>query len=187
MTRVAVALAVVIALAAGVWMLWPDGERTPSTTTTLPIAASSSTTSTPAGTTTTADDHIVETVEEAEAILRELWFGWFEGIYTQDEDRIREVVESDAQTEAAKEQFGVMQFEGVPTASGISFSEIRILQANSSCLVTWSVTRSPQFLAGSEDREGVDVFRIFGDRWRLVSSWKYERDLWQSDCGTLPG
>jgi predicted RNase H-like HicB family nuclease len=96
--------------------------------------------SVPDTTTTSAAEgsHVVETVEEAEEILRELWFGWFEGIYHQDEDRIREVVGNPEQIQNAVDQFGVMEFEHMPTLSGISLDETEILRSDSECLALWS-------------------------------------------------
>lgn len=179
MTRVAVALAVVIALAAGVWMLWPDGERTPSTTTTLPIAASSSTTSTPAGTTTTADDHIVDTVEEAEAILRELWFGWFEGIYNQDVSRINAVVVLPEQVEDAHRQFGQMTFGHPPTEDSFEFEEVEILESTLDCVAIWARS-SATFRPGSS--AGVHVMRYHQSKWKMISYWVHRGDLWHEDC-----
>ena len=101
MIRWLIAGLLVAGLAIGVWMLWPTDEPSPSsttiaaidTTTSTSLADPSTTTTEPVTSTTTAA-HVVTTVEEAEAILADLWFGWFEGIYNQDEARIREVVGS---------------------------------------------------------------------------------------------
>ncbi len=67
-------------------------------------------------------------VGEAEEILQTLWFGWFEGIYNQDEDRIREVVGTQAMLDAARSQFGVMEFEAAPTTEGVQFETSEILE-----------------------------------------------------------
>ena len=94
--RRGIAIAVVAGLAIAIVLLWPGATdegppiADPTTTTATTAGASSSPTSAPPGTTTTttvAESHVVETVAEAEEILRNLWFGWFEGIYNQDEDR----------------------------------------------------------------------------------------------------
>lgn len=186
MTRVAVALAVVVALASGVWLLWPDDEQPLLPSTTLPAATPTSTvgrsTTTTASLTTTTTEDLVDTVEEAEAILRELWFGWFDGIYHQDEDRIREMVATEEQVGAAKDQFGRMAFIAQPLPEGIVFTEIEILRSDSSCLAIWSTSNASSFLATDLDRTGVDVFRWTGTRWHLFGSWRYRADLWESDC-----
>ncbi len=104
MIRWLIAGALVAGLAIGVWALWPEDEPPPSTTTIAAIdtstSSSTATTSTESSSTTLAPQ-VVTTIEEAEAILAELWFGWFEGIYNQDEARIREVVGSQAMLDNA--------------------------------------------------------------------------------------
>ena len=117
MTRRLVVGLIVVGLAVGIWALWPRESADPSPTTvptaveTTTTALVTTTTAVPA-TSTTETTHVVATVEEAEEILTGLWFGWFEGIYNQDEDRIREVVGTQAMLDAARAQFGVMEFEG---------------------------------------------------------------------------
>ena len=107
---------IVVGLAVGIWALWPRANSDPSPTT-VPTAIETTTTTlvtttTAAPTTSTTEvTHVVATVEEAEEILRTLWFGWFEGIYNQDENRIREVVGTQAMLDAARAQFGVMEFD----------------------------------------------------------------------------
>ena len=117
MKRWLVAGLIVVGLAVGIWALWPQENSDPSPTT-VPIAVETTTTTlvmttttAPPTTSTTEVTHIVATVGEAEEILRALWFGWFEGIYNEDEDRIREVVGTQAMLDAARSQFGVMEFE----------------------------------------------------------------------------
>ncbi|MFZ0013772.1 MAG: hypothetical protein WAL25_06600, partial [Acidimicrobiia bacterium] len=92
---------------------------------------STSTTTSPETTTTTAevDSHVVTTVTEAEEILRELWFGWFEGIYDQDEDRIREVVILEQTVETARESFDTT-FEARPEEGDVQFAGTEILQSD---------------------------------------------------------
>jgi hypothetical protein len=178
---------IVVGLAVGIWALWPDDDSSPSptttptaaeTTTTVPIT---STTTTTIATTTTVTTHVVETVEEAEAILRNLWFGWFEGIYNQDEARIREVVGTQSMLDAARAQFGVMQFQAPPTAKGISFEEAEILHSSDACLVVWSQSDA-NFLPPAPLREGVDVLRWVDVGWLLTSTWAHRDDLWEADC-----
>ncbi len=125
---------VILGLALGAWLLWPRDADVP--TTTVPEAgATSTTTSTqvtstaPTGDSTTstdADSHVVETVAEAEEILRQLWFGWFEGIYNEDVDRIREVVvleETDRRPRHRVRQHGV--HAKPPRSTALKFARIR--------------------------------------------------------------
>jgi hypothetical protein len=123
---------------------------------------------------------VVTTVGEAEAILRELWFGWFEGIYNQDEDRIKEVVGTQAMLDSARAQFGVMEFSGSPTSSDLEYSDSEVLRADETCLVVWTETALTGFtVAQTAD---VHVMRSTQDRWVLASLWQQRNDLWDTDC-----
>jgi hypothetical protein len=175
---------IVVGLAVGIWALWPRAGSDP-TPTTLPVAAETTTTTpdttttTLASTTTTEDTHVVTTVEEAEEVLRALWFGWFEGIYNQDENRIREVVGTEAMLEAGRSQFGVMEFSAVPRSESITVSDVEILRTDQGCLALWAVTTAT-FRPGVS--EGVQILRRSGDRWVFVGSWVHRDDLWEADC-----
>ena len=176
---------IVVGLAVGIWALWPRDDQDPSPTTTPTAAATTSTsiptTSTTAAATTTQTEpaQAVESVEEAEEILRNLWFGWFEGIYNQDEDRIREVVGTQAMLDAARAQFGVMEFDSPPTPESIAISNLEILRSDEECLVLWGSTRAV-FRAGST--EGVQVLRSTDGRWVFAGFWTHPEDLWEADC-----
>ena len=189
MTRTIVAGLVVAGLALGIWFLWPDGGPTGNTattvvaspTTTVTVAAVDSSTTTTAETTSTlAESHIVETVEEAEEILRELWFGWFEGIYNQDEDRIREVVATDHQHVLALGQFGSMQFERMPDRKDILFTDSDILLADNQCLVIHTTTQLTGFT--NANTTDVHILRQTDLGWKFFGLWSRPSDLWESDC-----
>jgi hypothetical protein len=177
---------IVVGLAVGIWALWPRENSDPSPTT-APIAVETITTTlltttTAAPTTTTTEaTNVVASVEEAEEILRTLWFGWFEGIYNQDENRIREVVGTQAMLESARSQFGVMAFEAAPSAEAIQFEEIEILRSDTDCLAVW-VNASAPFLTSAPSVTSVEVTRWTGQSWVLVSTWRYRDDLWEPDC-----
>ena len=187
MATKAIAGLIVVGLAIGVWLLWPRGESaSPVSTTVLaaePSTTGASDTATSATPTSTSvensESHIVETVEEAEEILRELWFGWFEGIYNQDEDRIREVVATEAMVESAVAAFGAMEMTSKPTTEAISIIDLVILRSDDQCLAVWS-TVAATFRPGSSD--GVQVARWSEDTWLLMSVWAYQEDLWAGDC-----
>ncbi|MEX0864049.1 MAG: hypothetical protein WD269_04145 [Acidimicrobiia bacterium] len=188
MARYAVAVTLVIGLAIGVWWLWPrDDSASPSTTllASRPTTFASASTSTPSDQATTVGSHVVETVEEAEEVLRELWFGWFEGIYNQDEDRIREVVATEEQLQTARDQFGVMEFVSPPRREGLVFSETEILRSDGDCLAVWGVTNAEAFLGSQAARSGVDVLRWRSGEWIFAAWWVYREDLWENDCKAL--
>jgi len=182
---------IVVGLAVGVWALWPreDSDTTP---TTLPVAIETTTTTTLAtsttvvNTTTTEDDgsHVVTTVEEAETILRELWFGWFEGIYNQDEERIKEVVGTQQMLDNARAAFEAMSFESQPVASGVNVSETEILRNDVACLVTLSTLDVTDFSGTDGVETSVFVVRRAEDRWVLATVWINREDLWQQDCAS---
>jgi len=191
MIRIIVAGMVVAGLALGIWLLWPDADSasntatsvvaSPTTTTTVPA---DSTTSEPLTTTSTVDDsHVVETVEEAEEILRELWFGWFEGIYNQDEERIREVVATEDQVEQARAQFGVMEFFSQPMAKNIIFDESEILRSDDNCLAIWTVLRVNGFREG--ESRNLHVLRSRAGSWVQLGLWVNRNDLWAKDCESV--
>jgi hypothetical protein len=141
------------------------------------------TTSTTApATTSSAASHVVATVEEAEEILRNLWFGWFEGIYNQDEARIREVVGTQAMLDAARAQFGVMEFTAPPTAEAISIAELEVLRSDEVCLVLGVTGAAPFVDAADNSVESVEVLRWARESWVLHSTWRYRNDLWEADC-----
>jgi hypothetical protein len=187
MRRVIAAL-IVVGLTIAVILLWPSptAEIPPDT-----IAGATTTTTTTSPTTTTVPDttttsavegsHVVETVEEAEEILRELWFGWFEGIYHQDEDRIREVVATQAFLDAGVNAFGNLPFTAEPSREGLDFEELEILLTSAECLAVWSVSTT-SFLDTDEARSGVEVLRLFDGEWRFASAWRFRNDLWEGDC-----
>jgi len=179
---------IVVGLAVGIWALWPRAGSDP-TSTTLPVAAETTTTTIPGTTsttvgasTTTDGSHMVTTVEEAEEILRALWFGWFEGIYNRDEDRIREVVGTQGMLDAAREAFDALQFVDPPTASRIQFNELEVLRSDSECLAVWVTGTAPFVDASTITTSSVDVIRWMGAGWVLVSTWQFREDLWETDC-----
>jgi hypothetical protein len=184
MRRVIAAL-IVVGLAAGLWYLWPrsaDEDPPPpdaqgSTTTT---SAPDLTTTIPAPTSTSAGgSNVVETVAEAEEILRELWFGWFEGIYNQDEDRIREVVVLEATVATARQSFGT-EFERAPMPEDITFEGSELLRSDEDCLVVWTELVLAGFRQGRS--LGVEVIRWTGEGWKSLSVWTERDDLWEADC-----
>ncbi|MGD2100763.1 MAG: hypothetical protein PVG83_00860 [Acidimicrobiia bacterium] len=174
-------------LAVAVFLVWPRGSDEEPAGTTVPATSTSpaeTTTTLTAGVTTTPDDsHVVETVEEAEEILRELWFGWFEGIYNQDEERIREVVATAQFLDAGIAAFNTLSFMRPPAPDAMEFDELEVLRATDDCTAVWSVSRA-DFLDAAEARSGVDILRFDRGHWRFASSWQLRNDLWEADCAT---
>ena len=194
MLRRVIAGLVLVGLAIGVWLLWPEeNQASPSATTVLaaepttPPPSSAPPTIAPEQSTSTtlADDQIVDSVEEAEAILRELWFGWFEGIYNQDEERIREVVATEEQVNRAIELFDTLDFESEPSLNGLLINEIEILRADLDCTALWADADATAFRGESASGSGVWILRRADDAWRIASLWASRNDLWEADCDAL--
>jgi len=139
------------------------------------------TTTVPTTTSTTEATHVVASVEEAEEILRDRWFGWFEGIYNQDEDRIREVAGTQAMLDAAREAFGA-PFIATPSVEGILLSQTEILRSDEACLVVWSSIDVSAFRGEGSQSQMVTVVRRTDDMWKLASTWTHRDDLWDADC-----
>lgn len=188
MLRRATAGLLVVGLGIGIWWLWPRGDEAGPPSTSAGAASITTTTqqsdetTTTVRTTTTNASHVVETVEEAEAILRELWFGWFEGIYLEDEDRIREVVATEEQVQEAARSFGV-EFLRAPQPGDISFSSSEILRSDDQCLAIWTALSLSGFREGSS--ENVHVIRRVEDHWVRLASWQHRNDIWITDCESL--
>jgi hypothetical protein len=179
---------VVVGLAFGVWILWAPEETGNSVTTpAVPTTSSSTTTlatTTTGMTSTTSTDiqatDVISTVEEAEDLLTELWFGWFEGIYEQDEERVKEVVASQNQLDAARDQFGMMNFSSRPQTGAISPGSVEILRSDTDCIAIWSNIAISDFTEVAF--EGVHVFRLSDETWKFVALWASSDDLWEQDC-----
>lgn len=186
--RILLGVLIVAALVTAIVILWPGPAATDSTTTTAVAAPSTTTaeetTTTVPGPTTVAGSHVVETVEEAEAILRELWFGWFEGIYNQDEERIKEVVGTQEFLDVARDRFGVMEFTAEPTPEGLVISDVEILRSDEDCLSVWWRGDGTSFRGPGAFTEDVVVMRWI-ERWVLTARWAYRNDLWEADCEAL--
>jgi hypothetical protein len=191
--RTVIAALVVVGLAIGVVVLWPrstadeppvGGATTTTSTSTSAPADTTTTTDATTSTTATPDDHVVETVEEAEAILRELWFGWFEGIFNEDEDRIREVVVLEETVETAKESFG-LEFAREPRPEDITFQDSEILRSDQECVAVYTTLVLSGFREGSSD--GVEILRWTPEGWKSLTTWANRQDLWEADCeSSLP-
>jgi len=186
-----VAGVIVVGLAIGVWALWPRGETDTTPATSVVVVATTTTSTITIATTTTVVEptttstlpgsHVVATVEEAEEILRDLWFGWFEGIYNQDEDRIREVVASQTMLDQATFAFGA-SFESSPTLEGVWVSSAEILRSDAECLVVWHTVDVTAFRGEGRITDAVLVLRSLSGTWLMASTWVHRGDLWESDC-----
>ena len=179
---VAVLAAVVVAV--GVW-----GQEAPTTTTQAAVVStSSSLTSTSSSTsTTTTTSVVVDREAEVEAVLQELWFGWFDAIYRKDEEALRRVV---ATEDAYQDGLTAMEratFIAAPTLHETRVEVLEILRDSPTCLVVWSRVDVSVYRGEGMTSEAVEVLWPTSDGWAHASSWLYPEDLWEQDCPSEEG
>lgn len=142
---------------------------------------STTTTTVPAPTTTTETQRIAE----VEAILTDLWFGWFDAIYRKDADALWGVVATTSSYEAGVRAMDRLQFDEAPTAAGIGLTVKDILLDRPDCLVVED-SISVLFLGNDPTESGVEVLWPHPQRgWRFATGWVYPRDRWLSDCDDM--
>lgn len=194
--RLGTAIAVVLGLlAVAVWAFSSDGDSgeaaaaststatPPTTSTSRPVTSSTSTTSTTVAETTSTTS-VEQRVAEVEAILEELWFGWFDAIYRQDEDALWQVVATTTKHTEGVEAMEIAGFDRAPTPEDIDIEVIEILLDRPDCLVVYDEIVVSGFNDGVS--AGVDVLWP-DDRygWRIATAWVNPNDLWQADCDDL--
>lgn len=185
---------IVVGLAVGVWVLWPR-EGSDTTTTTLPVAAATTTSttnatttssSTPdvtvATTTTRLESHVVETVEEAEEILRALLWSRYDAIFREDEGSLQGLVASDSALKSGVQSFGQLVFLAEPTLEGVVLREIEILRSDETCLALWADLDVTAFVDSDANSSAVVILRSQDNQWKWMALWRFKNDLWETDC-----
>jgi hypothetical protein len=191
--RLAVAIGIVGILGLVAVLAWPragdpedGGGPVTTTTTTVP------TTTTAAPTTTTTEPATTTLSEEArraevEAILQDLWFGWFDAIYRKDEGALWEVVATSAGHEdgiAAMAQSDL--FTSIPELVGVEVQVTQILLDRPDCLVTHHNIDVSAFRGEGAVGESVTVLWPDAEgNWRFATHWQHPNDLWLGDCDDL--
>jgi hypothetical protein len=138
-------------------------------------------TTTLAPTTTTAEQRIAE----VEAILTDLWFGWFDAIYRDDPNSLWAVVATTPLFDAGVRAIDQLEFVGPPTIDDIKPVVDQLLLDRPDCLVVENTISMP-FLTGNPTERGVNV--LWPDdngNWRFATAWVYPDDLWLADCDEL--
>jgi hypothetical protein len=192
--RLAVAIGIVGILGVIAVLAWPrdedpggDAAGPTATTTTAPPTTSStppSTTTTTEPTTTTISAEA--RIAEVEAILRDLWFGWFDAIYRKDADALWEVVATSTIHQSGVEAFEVLPFAREPAADLVQVSIIDVLLDRSDCLVVHHEIDISEVRGEPAATAVVSV--LWPDErygWRFATSWANPNDLWLSDCDAL--
>jgi Flp pilus assembly protein CpaB len=190
--RLAIAIGIVGILGLVAVLAWPrgddqDGGAVGPVTTTTTTAPTTSTI--PASTTTTTEPTTTTLSEEArkaevEAILQDLWFGWFDAIYRKDPDALWEVVATSAKHAEGVAAMEIADF-GEPTPEGVRVEVLEILLDRGDCLVVHDRVSVGGFTTEGSS-EAVDV--LWPDErygWRRATSWANPNDLWLGDCDDL--
>lgn len=193
MIRRLIAVLIVVGLAIGVWLLWPrEGPIVTATASAVAVSTSPapSTTTTP-GTSTSLPTVTVSTgaptamsVEEAEAILRELLLRRYLALYEQDEPALRDLAANQSAFESAVLAMQTVSFLAEPTGEQLQIRKIEVLRADASCLAIWSEVHVSGFLPDGV-ASGVLVLRESEGQWKWLSLWQHKGDLWESACDAV--
>ena len=181
--RFGLAAVVIAALAAVAWAaLQPNTPpaTTTTTTTATTTTATTSTTTTLPDTTTTVDPQA--RLREVEAILTDLYYRWFDAIYRNDEEAVREAVATINNLEDFRRAMSTMEFLKEPTAEGVVVTQVEILLDEPTCLVVFSTLDVQAFRGEGAITSGVDVLLPVKGSWKLGTTWERKTDLWQQDC-----
>ena len=178
------ATAIVVGLGALVAMLLQNNPApttttfvTTTTTTTIPTTASSATTTL----TTTADQRLAE----VEAILQELWFGWFDAIYRKDADALWEVVATTRGYESGLTAMESMEFLAQPTFQEVRVTTVEILLNREDCLVVENAVDLTGILGIVGDPTVNVLWPDPRYGWRFATDWSNSSDRWLDDCDVV--
>jgi hypothetical protein len=178
----------VLALTLIVLSVRGDSSSNPSTTT---VAAGPSTTTTESApsTTTTAATTLTTTAEqrlaEVEALLQQLWFGWFDAIYRKDPDALWEVVATTTFYDAGVAAMETMEFIAAPTSEGVLIEDLSILLDRPDCLVVENSIDMTAFRGLDGDTTVSVLWPDIGFGFRFATGWQFANDLWLNDCDNL--
>jgi hypothetical protein len=179
--RHGVALAIVAALAVLTLIALQPPERVvvamPPPTTTTTASAPTATTAPPT-TTTTVLDRRAEIAE----IVRDFYFGWFDGIYREDVDTLDRVAGTNSVYEQGVAAFGKVAFTAAPTRDAVGVDVKTVLLDRPDCLVVSADIDFRSFVATDEVMPAVDVFFRVGEGWGRAVSYRYEQELWMVAC-----
>jgi hypothetical protein len=135
-------------------------------------------TTTLAPTTTSTEQRIAE----VEAILTDIWYGWFDALFRDDADALWNVVATSSKQQAGVVAMDTVPFLSPPTLDALRVEVERILLDRVDCLVAEARVEAP-FVGEDTSTQGVYV--LWPDErygWRLATTWVHANDLWQSDC-----
>lgn len=181
-TRHGVALVIVAALAAFTLLALRPPEQAVVALPPAEVVQTIPTTTTTAAATTTTTTAPVDRNAEIEEILRDFYYGWFDGLYRHDVDTIDRIAGSDAVLEQGIRGFGRLEFTEVPTRDAVGVDVKNVLLDRADCLVVSADIDFRSFVATDEVMAAVDVYFRVGDGWGRAISYKYEQELWLVAC-----
>jgi hypothetical protein len=192
--RTGLSIGVIVALAVAIWAAVSSGNdevppisSTSATVSSTSVSTSSSTTTT-APTTTSAATSVPGTtdpearLEEVRLIVRDVWFGWFDAVYRNDEEAVLEVVATPTRLANFQEAVESAAWPRAPDLSEIVPAEVEILFDEATCLVVLSTLDLTAWLGGDAVTTGVDVMWPHDGSWRFASHWANASDVWETDC-----
>lgn len=195
--KTGLSIGVMVALAIAIWAALASGDSDPepTTTTTTTTLATSTTTAptTTTSTTTPPQTSVPDTTVNAEArreevrlILEDLYFGWFDAIYHNDEEAVREVVATSNNIEDFHQAVESLTLPSPPIRAEIQVKDVEILRDDDRCLVTYSILDVSQWRGEGALSEGVNVLLPVEGEWRFGTAWTHRYDLWEADCSIEP-
>lgn len=201
--RPVLSMGVIVALGVAVWAALSAGNddvpttstvsssstTTASTPTTTPLPTTTTSGSTTAPPTTSAPTTTIDPearIEEVRLILEDLYYRWFDAIYRNDEEAVRDVVATSNNIADFREAVTTLNLERPPERGEIRVTDVEVLRDDSRCLVAFSTLDVSAWRGAGATTEGVDVLLPVSGDWRLATTWESESDLWQTDCEIEP-
>ena len=195
-------MGVIAALVVAVWAAFAAGDDEPDDTTTTtsittvpmtsPSTASTVATTTPGAPSPSTTSPSPSTTVDAEAraeevrlILEDLWFRWFDAIYREDEEAVRDVVATSRGLDDFQGARNSLELPREPRPEDIEVSVVEVLLDRSNCLVAYSSLDLSSWLGEGSTRTGVDVLYPHEDGWRFATHWVNDTDLWENDCDAV--
>ena len=153
---------------------------TPTTSTTTP-PTSPSTTSEQTTSTTNAEHRLAE----VEALLQDLWLGWFDAIYRKDPDALWRVVATTRNHDAGVAAMDTMDFTAPPSVQSFQLEDLEILLDRPDCLVTFYQIDASVMLDQPPSQFVSVMWPHPQHGFRFASDWRFPNDLWAPDCNEL--
>lgn len=196
--RAGLGAAVVVALAVTFWAALSRGdEPTPTTLASPSTVPPTSNTTTPTTTpvpTTTTDTPATSTVapnttldedartEEVRLILEDLYFRWFDAIYHDDEEAVRQVVSTERGLDDFAQAVAQMELPREPRREDVRVDTVEVLRDDDDCLVVFHDLDLTEWRGPDSRSSLVDVLFPYESGWRFATSWQNRNDLWEADC-----